>query len=86
MNSVKGSLEDSKTKLEAEIKALEDELANVADAAEMEELAKKLTEAQNQLKELEEKISDNAGEIVKLTTQIGQLAEIQCFHRSVTDI
>ena len=77
VNSVKGSLEDSKTKLEAEIKALEDELANVADAAEMEELAKKLTEAQNQLKELEEKISDNAGEIVKLTTQIGQLAEIQ---------
>ena len=50
VNSVKGSLEDSKTKLEAEIKALEDELANVADAAEMEELAKKLTEAQNQLK------------------------------------
>ena len=42
VNSVKGSLEDSKTKLEAEIKALEDELANVADAAEMEELAKKL--------------------------------------------
>ena len=73
----KAEAEDIKTKLEAEIKALEDELANVADAAEMEELAKKLTEAQNQLKELEEKISDNAGEIVKLTTQIGQLAEIQ---------
>lgn len=77
VNSVKGSLEETKTALEAEIKDLQDKLAKAATAAEMEQIAKDLASAQNKLKELEPLIKDNAAEIVKLTNQIAELATIK---------
>lgn len=77
VNSVSGSLEDSKAKLEAEIKELNAKLDKAADADEMKRLAGELAEAQSQLIKLEDMIKDNAGKIVTLTTQIGQLAGIQ---------
>lgn len=77
VNSVKGSLDETKANLETEISELKAQLANTANKEEVDALTEQLAELQSKLTAVEQATKDNAGAIATLTTQIAQLKDIQ---------
>lgn len=76
VNSVKGSLEETKTALEAEIASLKQQLENTADKSQMEQLAKDLAALQNKLDDVAKATEDNAATIIDLKTKIAELQSL----------
>lgn len=77
VNSVKGSLDETKANLETEISKLKEQLANTTNKDEVDALTEQLAELQSKLTAVEQATEDNAGAIATLTTQIAQLKDIQ---------
>lgn len=77
VNGVKGSLEETRKVLEAEIASLKQQLANTADKAQMEKLAKELAALQNKLDEVTKSTEDNAAAIIDLKTKITELEALK---------
>ena len=76
VNSIEGTLNETKKDLEAKVADLTEKLAGAASSEELEALAGELTEAKNELATVTEMAENNATAIVKIQADILELQKL----------
>lgn len=76
VNSIKGTLEETKKDLEAKVADLTEKLAGAVSSEDLDKLAKELADAKNELAAVKEIADNNATAIVKIQTSISELQNL----------